>query len=573
MTRIDIRESLKGSRLLAAIVLVFPIVALAVRAPAAAQAAALENLELSLGATTYRIPRLTLEGGDPSAVAGVFQTGGAAQDARLKGLSAKRIVIPELFTETRAGTLVERARYRDLILTDVAAGHIAVAHATAAEQTLAQADGREARFDWRGLSFRGIDLRQLAHVVAPAATATTAEPARTVLDEEMIDSVSYESLSGDVSLRAGRLTLVGAKARPPGGSAAAPEPGLKALAQAASAFAFERFEVRNLVIEGRVPDATMPFALRIEKIDLRGLANGTLAGGTLDHVALTTPEGGTATLAQFGLRDLVTGSLADGGLPRLAHVHGQDVAVDLPTPQTGPQSRLRFKLAGARLDLESFRERLPSKFTFSLDRLFVDLAARGDAGLAAPLRALGYQSVDLSASAAGGWDEKTGDVILAPVRIAAKDMIDATLSATLGNVSALAFSSSPLIARAAASAASFKALDLTIEGGGLIERLLAQQPPTSTAPATTPHKPGFDATQTLREVIVQNIGDGPNARRVSDAMADYLRASQRLHLRLAGKPSINALDILARKPAEIFEGLQVEATIGAAEPANSAAVP
>ena len=572
MTRFKICESRKGCRLLAAIVSVFPIVALAVPMRAAAQAAALENLELSLGATTYRIPRLTLEGGDPSAVAGVFQSGGAI-DARLAGLSAKRIVIPELFTETRAGTLVERARYRDLILTDIAAGHIAVAHATAAEQTVAQADGREARLDWRGLSFRGIDLRQLAHVVAPTATATPVEPARTVLDEEVIDSLSYESLSGDVSVRAGRLTLIGAKARPSVPSVVPPETGLAGLIRAAGKSAIDRFEVRNLVVEGRGPDAAASFALRIDRIDLRGLANGTLAGATLDRVALTTPEGGTATLGQFGLRDLVTGSLADGGLPRLAHANLQDVAADLPTPQTGPQSRLRFKLAGARLDLENFRERLPTKFAFVLDQLIIDLAARGDAGLAALLRALGYHSIDLSASAAGVWDEKTGDVVLAPVRIAAKDMIDARLSATFGNVSALAFSSSPLVARAAASAASFKAFDLTLEGGGLIERLLTQQPPTASAPATTPHKPGFDATQTLREVIVQNIGDGPNARRLSDAMANYLRAPKQLNVRVAGKPPVNALDILARKPPEIFEGLQLEATIQSAKPANSPAAP
>jgi hypothetical protein len=67
----------------------------------------------------------------------------------------------------------------------------------------------------------------------------------------------------------------------------------------------------------------------------------------------------------------------------------------------------------------------------------------------------------------------------------------------------------------------------------------------------------------------QNLGAGPNARRIGDALADYLRAPQHLHLRFAGKPSINALDILARKPADILEGLEVEASSRTKEPAPS----
>ncbi len=573
MTRYDIREGLSRFSKQAMIVMVFPLLVLAGSLPAAAATAALDNLELTLGATTYRIPRLTLEGGDAAAVASVFQSAGPGIDTRLADLSAKRIVIPELLTETRVGTVIERARYRDVILTDVTAGRIAVAHATAAEQAIAQPDGREARLDWRGLSLRGVNLPQLARVVAPGAAEPSVEPPKPLLDEEIIESVSYESLSGDVSLRAGRVALAGAKARP-SVAPSSQDTGLKELARAALSFAFERFEIQNLVIEGRVPDARAPFALRIGKIELHGLANGTLAGATLDRLALTTPEGGTATLAHVGLGEVASGSLAEGGLPRLAHADLQDVAVDLPTPQSGQASRQRLRLAGARLDLENFRDRTPTKFALSVDRFFIDLAARGDAGLAAPLRALGYDSVELSASAAGGWDEKSGDVVLAPVRIAAKDMLSATLSATFGNVSALAFSSWPLVARAAAAGASFKTLDLALDDGALIARLMSQQAKISPpAPTGAPGKPRVDAAQTMREAITQTIGAGPNARRVSDALADYLRAPQKLHLRLAGRPSINALDFLARKPAEIFEGLSVEATTRPAEPAPAPASP
>jgi hypothetical protein len=564
MTRLDIRDCMRLFRLPAMIVVIFPMLALAGTTPAPAAGVTLENLGVTVGATTYRMSRLTIEGGDPSAIAGVFLSGGAGIETRLAGLTAKRIVIPELLTETRAAGGVERARYRDVILTDVVDGRVAVAHATAAEQTIEQADGREARFDWRGLSFRGVDLRQLAHVVAPDAAPSATEPLKPVLDEEIIDSASYESQSGDVSVRAGRLTLVGAKARAFVRSAAPPDNGANQLARAAGDMAFDRFETQNLVIEGRVPGEAGAFSLRIERIDLRGLANGTLSAATLDHLSLSTPAGGTATLAEFGLRDASLATLVDGGLPQIGHASVSDVVADLPTPQTGPTSRLRFRLAGVHFDLENFRARIPTKFALGVDRLFIDLAAHGDAGLAAPLRALGYRAVDLSASAAGAWDEKTGDVVVAPVRVSTPEMGAATLAATFGNVSGLVFSSSTLVSRAAAAAASFKSLDLTLEGGGLVERLMAQQATASSSPT---EKPRPDAAQTVRDALAQTIGGGPNARRVSDALADYLRAPQHLHVRLAGKPSINALDILARKPADIFEGLEVEATTQTGETA------
>jgi hypothetical protein len=196
--------------------------------------------------------------------------------------------------------------------------------------------------------------------------------------------------------------------------------------------------------------------------------------------------------------------------------------------------------------------------------LFVDLAARGATGLAAPLLALGYRDIDLSASAAGAWDEKTGAFTLAPVRVATREMGEASFAATFGDVSALAFSSSPLVARAAAATASIKSLELTLNGGGLIERLMAQP-----AAPTASNKTRADIAQILRDAMQQNLGAGPNAQIIGDALADYLRAPQHLHLRLAGKPSVNALDMLARKPADILEGLEVEASSRTKEPAPS----
>jgi hypothetical protein len=553
------RAYAKNLRLWAVICVIFPLVAFA--GPAAA--ATLDNLSVAIGATTYRIPHLTIEGGDPATLAGIFQSDAAGIETRLAGLSARRIVIPELLTETRVGETVERALYRDLVLDDVVGGRVGVAHAASAEQSVEAVSGRESHLIWRGLAFRGVDLRQLAHIAAVSAPETTA-PLKPLLEVETIDSIAYESQSGDVSLHAGRLTLAGVTARARGAAPVSPADRMKHLTQAADDVSFARFEIQDIAVDGRVPSEPASFALRIGRIDLRGLATGTLAETMLDHFALKMPDGGNVTLTQLNLRDVALATLFDGGAPHIGHAGLKELVVDLPTPQSGAESRLRFKLADANLDLANFRERTPTKFNLDIDRLFVDLAARGATGLAAPLLALGYRDIDLSASAAGAWDEKTGAFTLAPVRVTAREMGEASLAATFGDVSALAFSSSPLVARAAAATASIKSLELTLNGGGLIERLMAQ--PAAPPPSD---KTRADIAQILRGAMQQNLGAGPNARRIGDALADYLRAPQHLHLRFAGKTSINALDMLARKPADILEGLEVEASSRANEPAPS----
>ena len=102
---------------------------------------------------------------------------------------------------------------------------------------------------------------------------------------------------------------------------------------------------------------------------------------------------------EHGKRPLAT--LFDGGMPHIGHAGLKELVVDLPTPQSGAESRMRFRLADANLDLANFRERTPTKFSLAINRLFVDLVARGATGIAAPLLALGYRDIDLSASVAG----------------------------------------------------------------------------------------------------------------------------------------------------------------------------
>jgi hypothetical protein len=55
-------------------------------------------------------------------------------------------------------------------------------------------------------------------------------------------------------------------------------------------------------------------------------------------------------------------------------------------------------------------------------------------------------------------------------------------------------------------------------------------------------------------------GRGANAKRIADAVSAYIEKPKRLHLRFVAPKGVNAIDVLARKPSEILESLEVEAS-------------
>ncbi len=89
--------------------------------------------------------------------------------------------------------------------------------------------------------------------------------------------------------------------------------------------------------------------------------------------------------------------------------------------------------------------------------------------------ALGYRDIALSGDIAGVWREEARAFEIERARVDAKDMGAVTLQASFGNVGASVFSSSPIVSRAAMLTATVTRLEATVEGGGLIDRVLAEE--------------------------------------------------------------------------------------------------
>ena len=170
----------------------FALAALAAGSPRAAEKPLiLDNLVITLGPTTYRIPHVEIEGASLplSEMAQLFSGAEKDIDARLARLSARQIVMPSLTTESRSGSNVERATYRKLVLENVAGGRATIARGEGGEETIESPSGDVQRIFWGASVAKGVDLRQLAHV-ALSNRSDADEPLKPLVEEEVVELVA-----------------------------------------------------------------------------------------------------------------------------------------------------------------------------------------------------------------------------------------------------------------------------------------------------------------------------------------------------------------------------------------------
>ncbi len=332
---------------------------------------------------------------------------------------------------------------------------------------------------------------------------------------------------------------------------------MRDLLDALVSFEAAAMEVRDIAATGKGEPADKPYTAKIARAGMNKVAGAGAGEIFLDDFSLDASDGGRLSLQRFALNDLQLAPVLKGAAyPKLARVEVKGVVADMPDTKTSETSRIKFRIENASADFGNFIETTPTKFSGRIDRFVVDLASRGETQNTAQFLALGYRELDLSAAAAGEWREKTSEAAFEPVSIDSKDMGAARLSATLANVSSAVFSSSPLISRAAALATSVKSIDLTLEGGGLVDRVLALE---AKEEKTTIDKARADYAKSAASAITELGGGGEKAKRIAEAVSAFILKPKRLHLRLTAPKGVNALDALAKKPGEILEGLEVEA--------------
>ena len=433
------------------------------------------------------------------------------------------------------------------------------------------------------MTVKGADLRQIVHVVADAR-ADDKEPAKPIEDEASVESAVFVAPEAKLEIRLGRLTASNVKARafldplprlferlPAAGAASSPEEAAGvalAVVDALGAVEIGALEVRDVALAGVAMPIDKPYAVKFGRASLTKFAGSVAGDGAIDDFSITAADGGVLKARRFAVRGFDPRPMiqnAERPIPRFDRVELIDFEGDLPDAKTSDSSRVKFKAARASADCADYREGLPAKISARLDHLAVDLAARGETPVTAQFLALGYRDLDLSLALDAEWREKEQELVLTTLRLESKDMGALSLAATLGGVSGAVFSTNAVVSKAGALAASVKRVEASVEGGGLIARLLAAQ---AKAEGATIDKLRADYARDLEAAVSALLGDGEKGRLIGAALARHVldgnvadanvRGAKPLRIALTAPGGVNALDLLAKKPAEILEGMQID---------------
>ena len=287
------------------------------------------GLVVEIGATTYSIPRLSIEGGGLTGAdlaRLVDPKDPAPLDARLAKLTAARVVIPEIRGESKAGGRETRIVYRDVALENLVAGKIGALRAASLEQEAKSSSEKPAggaiTARYANLVAKGVDLRQLAHVLT-APRAGDAEPATAIEDETTIETATIAFPDAGVEVRAGPVAALGLRGRAlaepplaPKGDAGTPEQAAQLALKALGALELGAFGARDVVVTGRGAGDEKPYSLKFGRLALDRLAGAKAREATIDDFALDSGDGGHVAARHLALRGLDFNALLTAGEAR-----------------------------------------------------------------------------------------------------------------------------------------------------------------------------------------------------------------------------------------------------------------
>lgn len=529
-----------------------------------------DNLVIDLGTSAYRIAHLEAEGSTLGAaeLASLFdEQNHAPPEERLARLSAARIVIPEIVGETDAGGVKQRIVYRDVVLENVAAGRIGAFRAASLSQTT-QGRGAPIEARYAAATARGVDLVQIAHVLAKISASAT-EPVKTLQDEAAVDSGVISIADKKLEIRIGRASTRDVKARAlqtpatqslPATPAAGPDGGLSpALAQAVldvlRASEIGAFELRDLALTGEA--GGKPVSVKIGRLALTKLAAGTVGAIDVDDLAATGPEGGGGALRRLVLRGVDLAPLFGQGERRTPHVsHAEIAGLDATIAKTGETARNSFKIAAASADLGNYRDNLPTKFSLAVDHLTADLTAQAETATIAALLALGYKELDLSGALVGEWRETDNELTVAELSLDDTNKGRLNVASTFVNVTGDAFSADPATAQAALFSSLLKRVDVTIENKGLFDRLLEQDARTR---RSTPARLREDYASAAAASVPAFFDNSEQSRVLASALAKFIAEPKRLQVTLDSAKGVGLADAASSDPGELLRDTKLEA--------------
>jgi hypothetical protein len=222
---------------------------------------------------------------------------------------------------------------------------------------------------------------------------------------------------------------------------------------------------------------------------------------------------------------------------------------------SGPISVAAIEIAAAKPV-----EGLPSEIRIALSDLSLTMAGADEDSPLGNLIGLGYDKLTLSLGAAAHWNETRQEIVIRDMSVRATDMGSATLAGMIGHVSRDVFHPDSTVAAVALIGATAQSLDLTIQNGGLFERIVARE---AKRQKRTPEELRRDYGIAAAIGIPAALGNSVAAKTLGNAIARFVAKPGRLGIQAKVKDGagIGLADIAAgAEPAAMLDRLEVTAS-------------
>jgi hypothetical protein len=586
-------------RSFALVAMTLAVVQAAPMAPANAQtpSASVDDVTIDAGFAIYRIKHIDVFGSAMSA-ADLRQLFDANDPKplpdRLRGLSAERIVAPEIVAEL-PGMPGQTVTYRNFVLTGVSAGHVVDASAQSVSMALTDNDAGNVSGDFGALAANNIDLVLAGRIAA--SSRSDADEAKSLLYESFsLEGGGFVAQKQNVEITFGRISGSNVKARPFSTPLSAlpkdnSQPQVMSPAQKRmmagfgadllDGFDIGAFEVRDIRLKGM--SDSKPFNAHLDRVALADLSDAKIGEFSFAGFSTTTSDNARVSLDNVAFRGFDMSAMR----ARL-----RTAAADITQPVDEAKSRelmpnLReFSLSGfeyrgaasggaivagagrggtnVRINKMETRsgdvyEGIPTALTASLDGLSFDVSPTSPDDSLRTIAGLGYSRVDIGSRMDVAWKQSAQELAVNDVSVAAAGMGAWKLKGLLANVSKDVFAPEPAVAQAAALSALVKTVDLTVTDQGLLNRMIANEAKRSNR---TPDVVRSEWVTAAAVGIPKALGDAPAGRTLGSAVSKFIAKPNTLHITAAAPNGIGAAELMlfSQDPAAFLKRMDVQAS-------------
>jgi hypothetical protein len=587
---------------------VFVAGSLAFSQPAHAADVTIENLSYDMGLLKISIPKLDVRGTplSASALRALLDpaTGGDVV-SRLVQLQATSASMPSVvLTQDIAGTK-QATTFHDVVLADIRAGVIGLMKAAGASGEMNDQVAGKMTFTAAAISAEAVDLPLAARVL----TTSVPNPEQVPMGL-LYRSFGYSDYVVELPMGTGKVSIARifgreAKARPgrepllttmrsvmdmaekhnAAGAGKRDEPRKAELAMIGQMFrVFENFEYGVMDAEGL--KATFKADKNDGLFEIGRMRLSDQAANPGFAISQMRAEAGPAkmSLAEFEMRDFsfrntiraaiemldksdVTALMTDYKrlIPKLGTIRLQGLAVEGPETgsprRTGPPQTFRAALKSFELGVASQLDGIPTALKFGAEELAAPLPTNSREQGVRDLIAMGYKDINLSWLADLAWQKDSRQIDVKALNVSAKDMLSASITAQIGNISAEAFSTDMALAQVAWLSASAQRLTLNVQNFGGFEKILAREAgKANKTPDALRREWGTLAALALPAIL----GDSDGAKALTAAVSRFVARPGTLDVdlkaRLPGGVGLADAVAVMGAPQALFDKIEVTAS-------------